>query len=342
MLLAPSQPSTARARTDRSAPPSRSTAVTSTVVPSWLRPVTSTPRTTVIRGVRSAAAASTRSRSGWCTQRALRPAVHPGGRVAARTRRAPGGRRPAGAGPPSAGCAPRPRRRPPRPGARGRPRRPGGRRGAADRGRACCSSTRTSSPRRASRRAAVRPTGPAPTTTTGASDTPSVLPTPVRGRVAAGCGSPVTRLDHPPSGQDPVSQRTVPLRTVRPEARRRRRVRGEDQHEDQGCTAVGRRRGLEGRGDRDRRPEGGRGHRRGRRLRALPLRRAPRHRRHPGRVLPGPRRARGRRCRHQGRPGRHRTRRRATTWSPRSSPRAASARPARRGCRTSATSAPAC
>ena len=34
----------------------------------------------------------------------------------------------------------------------------------------CRSSTRTSMPRRASRRAAVRPTGPAPTTTTGASD----------------------------------------------------------------------------------------------------------------------------------------------------------------------------
>ena len=82
VLLAPSQPSTARARTDRSAPLSRSTAVTSTVVPSWLRPVTSTPRTTVIRGRSLRGRRQFQLEVGLVHQRALWPPVHPGRRVA--------------------------------------------------------------------------------------------------------------------------------------------------------------------------------------------------------------------------------------------------------------------
>ena len=80
-------------------------------------------------------------------ERALRPAVEPRVGPPARTRRAPGARRPAAAARPSAGCAPAPRRRRRPPAGPGTPRRPGAPPGAADRARACFSRTTTSSPR---------------------------------------------------------------------------------------------------------------------------------------------------------------------------------------------------
>ena len=65
VLLAPSQPSRYRARTDRSVPPSRARRTASTPSSSWASPMSSTPASNRIRGSPATARRRTASRSGW-------------------------------------------------------------------------------------------------------------------------------------------------------------------------------------------------------------------------------------------------------------------------------------
>src|SRR4051794_22916576 len=212
VLLAPSQPSTAAARMELSP------AVTTTRAPSGRSPVTSAPRRTSMAGCVATAVARTASRSGWCTNEPCGQPLSPADgsrRNSASVRRAPSSsRRPASGRVRARTASATP--------ASWRTRNTSSSRCTArgsGYGSGYRSSTSTSSPRRASSSAAVSPTGPAPTTTTGSRGIAPVSPNAAR-RCIRRNHSQSELTDGRPRQQSVTSDTVRPRTTPHPYQRR--------------------------------------------------------------------------------------------------------------------------